>query len=327
MTTSFHPVYVGILGTADIVRRKFMPALTATPSAQLTVLGSRDPVKAQTYLPEIEYQTRSYEQVLTSPDVDLVYIALPNDLHETWTIRALEAGKHVICEKPLGLDLASVRRMTGAARKTGSLLYENIMYLHHPQHRLVREMVQSGAIGVIRQLRANFCFTHTRPNDFRLNPAQGGGSFHDQARYPLTAALYHLQGALGEFHGVTRYRNGLDLAVTGSAISSTNELFTFTIAFDQPYEAFYEIIGERGTIHLDRAYTTPPELENTIRIMSGDRDETLTVPAADHFRLMLEHVCNQIKTGDDFATELRQIEQRAELIEQIFLGCRGKRHE
>ena len=317
---------IGILGCADIVRRKFLPALSATATAHLALLGRRDPETARVSLPASTYPVATYEQVLTSPDIDLIYIPLPNDLHEEWTIRALRAGKHVLCEKPLGLNPASVHRMTSAARETGRLLYENIMYLHHSQHQMVREIVHSGTIGAIRQLRANFCFTHSRTGDFRLNPAQGGGSFHDQARYPLTAALYHLQGTLDRFHGVTRYRNGLDVAVSGSALSSADELFTFTIAFDQPYEAFYELIGADGTIRLDRPFTTPSDLENVIRIRTGDREELRPVPAADHFQLMIEHVCRLIPAGD-FESELQAIEKRAELIEQMRQGCLGERND
>ncbi len=327
MTPDPRPLQVGILGCADIVRRKFLPALAATPAAKLAMAGSRDPARAAALLPKISCPISSYEQLLAHADVDLIYIALPNHLHEEWAMRAMAAGKHVICEKPLGLSLAAVQRMLAVARSTGRLLYENIMFLHHPQHRLVHEIVQGGGIGRIRQLRAIFCFNHARPDDFRLNPAQGGGSFQDQARYPLAAAIYHLQGELGEFHGVTRYRNGLDVAVCGSAITTANELFTFTIAFDQPYEAFYEIIGDQGSLRLDRAYTTPPDQENRITIRRGDREECLSVPAADHFQLMIEHVCRLIHAGGDHATEYQQIEQRAAAAERLLHGCQGAGYE
>jgi predicted dehydrogenase len=321
MTCPAPPVRIGILGCADIVRRKVLPALAATPLARVALLGSRDPAGASARLPDAPCPITDYGQVLADRTIDLVYIALPNHLHEEWTLRALQAGKHVICEKPLGLDLASVRRMTATARATGQLLYENIMYLHHPQHRMVRELLGSGAIGAIRQFRANFCFTQANPGDFRLDPARGGGTFHDQARYPLTAALYHLQGALGDFHGVTRYRNGLDVAMSGCALSSSGELFTWTIAFDQPYEACYEIIGAEGAIRLDRAYTTPPDFTNSIIISRNGHQEARPVPAADHFQLMFAHVCQLIRTGDGTAQELHEIERRAEMAERMYHGC------
>jgi predicted dehydrogenase len=325
MIATSRPLHIGILGCADIVRRKFLPALAATPRATLSLLGSRDPARAAAQLPDCPCPLTSYEQVLASADIDLVYIALPNDLHEEWAMRAMVAGKHVICEKPLGLSLAAVRRLLAVAEENGRLLYENIMFLHHPQHRLVHEIILAGTIGPIKQLRANFCFNHARPDDFRLNPAQGGGSFHDQARYPLAAALYHLQGALGEFHGVTRYHNGLDMAVSGSAITTAHELFTFTIAFDQPYEAGYEIIGEQGVLRLDRAYTTPPDLVNRIIMHHNGREEARTVPAADHFQLMIDHICRLIQAGGNFAAEYRQIEQRAACAERMYSGCKGER--
>ena len=312
------PLRFGILGNAEIFRRRFLPALGPSSVARMALVGSRH--RNQPH----DFPVASYEEVVKAPEIDIVYIPLPNHLHEEWTSRALRAGKHVICEKPLGLDLAAVQRMLAIARAEGRLLYENIMYLHHPQHRQIREMVRSGTIGTIRQLHASFCFTHTRNDDFRLDPLAGGGSFQDQARYPLTAALYHLTGNLSTFQGVARFRNGLDMAVVGSAISSADELFTFTIAFDQPYEAYYEIIGEKGRIRLDRAYTTPADMVNEIRIATGLDQETRPVAAADHFQLMIEYVCGLIATGQ-FEQEHRQIEQRAVLAEEMRKGCIGSK--
>lgn len=318
---SGNPVRVGVLGCSEIARRKFIPALLATEHAILKGVGSRDHGKAARFCPGIAYAPMEYDELLRATDVDLIYLSVPNHLHEEWTLRALEQGKHVICEKPLGLNPRSVERMTAAADEKGVLLYENIMYLHHPQHRLARDLVRAGTIGRIKMLRSVFTFRLEREDDFRLDPAQGGGAFFDLARYPLSTALFHLQGEIGEFRGVSRERDGLDLALAGCARTDEDEFLDFSLGFDQPYESFYEIVGETGSIRIDRAYTTPASLANRVRVTAGGKDESFIVPSSDHFQLMLEHVCDLINLGVDFRSEHARSMRLARLAEKMRQGC------
>lgn len=260
--------------------------------------------------------------MLRHDGVDAVYLSLPNSLHEAWAMKALAAGKHVICEKPLGLSADSVERMIAFADQRGLLLYENIMYLHHPQHRMIREMVERGDIGNLRAFRSSFGFTLTRPGDFRLNGGPGSGTFHDQARYPLSAALYHVRGDLREFSGYALFQRGVNVSLHACGMSTSGESFWCSIGFEQPYECWYELVGERGMIRLERAYTTPADLSATIRITSGAETREVMVPPADHFQLMIEHVAGLIERQQGFDREHAETRRLARAADLLWSGCR-----
>jgi predicted dehydrogenase len=234
---------------------------------------------------------------------------------------ALEQGKHVICEKPLGLSAASVGRMLKAADKHGRLLFENIMYLHHPQHSAVKECIASGRIGTILSLRSEFVFPGPAHGDFRLNPVMGGGAYHDMNRYPLSAALYFLAGKKHRFfQGREQNRDGLTLSLQADSCTDAGETFSFLTAFGLPYRSFYRICGEKGFIRVERAYTTPSDMENRITVMSDGRDESFSVPPSDHFLNAIEHVCALIRSGV-WEAEHRQARAVAELAGLFYDNC------
>lgn len=317
----FEPVRVGLLGYSEIARRKMLPAISASERAVLGAIATRNQgSSAAAIIPG--QAVIGYDELLGRPDIDLVYLSLANHLHEEWTLRALSAGKHVLCEKPLGLVPASVARMIATAAAQQRLLYENLMFLHHPQHAAVRSVIDSGRIGRLLVLRCVFGFPEPPPGNFRMDPACGGGAFYDLARYPLGIAGYLLKGRLEEFRGFAIDRNGLNLAMHGVAHSSAGEILQFAIAFGQSYECGYELIGERGKIRVDRAFTTPHELANRIEVMAEGETLSFVVPAADHFRLMLDHVCSLVRTGSNFEEQAERSMQLARLAELMERGCR-----
>jgi len=315
------PMRIGILGCSDIARRKFIPALDKCSSAVLAAVAGRSREKAARYACCGECRVMAAGELLSAPDIDLVYISLPNHLHEEWAIRALEGGKHVICEKPLSTSAASVKKMLAAAEKNGRLLYENLMFLHHPQHSVVKTLLDSNRIGRVVALRSSFGFPFPRSGDFRLDPLQGGGAFHDLARYPLGTALHFLQTAPGRFRGHALYRDSLNTALHGTAVTSGEELFSFSMVFGQHYESYYELVGETGKIRLDRAYTTPADFTNRIQLLQGEASSEISVPPADHFQKMIEHVCAVVRQGSDY----RELHERtgllARLADEMEKGC------
>lgn len=318
------PLRVGIFGCSDIARRKFIPALDGCGSAVLAAIASRSPARAAFVAAGRPCGILPPVGMLDSPGVDLVYLSLPNHLHEEWAVRLLRGGKHVICEKPLGLSPDSVERMLAVAEANGRLLYENLMFLHHPQHAVVRDIVTSGRIGRVRTLRAVFTIPLPQSGDFRLDPARGGGSLHDQARYPLGAALYHLGPRLRGFRGHASDREGLNLAVDGTAIAGGGEIFSYSLAFGRQYQCFYEMVGEEGLVHLERAFTTPPDLAGRIRVVVGSDAGEVTVPPCDHFRRMIEDVAALIAGGGDFRRCHEQSRLLARLAREMEEGCHGQ---
>lgn len=305
---------VGILGCSDIARRKFIPALTDCKHARLAALASRDRVRAAMSFPaDAAVALLTYHELVCNNAIDLVYVSLPNHLHEEWCIRALEQGKHVICEKPLGLGIGSVNNMLAAADRRDRLLYENIMYLQHPQHRAVKALIATGRIGRILSLRSVFTFPGPAKGDFRLDPACGGGAFHDLNRYPLSAALYFLEGKTHHsIRGIANIKKGLTLSFQADSVTEAAEKFSFLIAFGQPYRSAYEIMGEHGSIRVERAFTTPADMENRIYVMINNRDESFNMPPGDHFLGSIDYACNLIRSGT-WSKEHERTKKLAEL--------------
>lgn len=322
--TMHPPVRIGILGNSDIARRKFIPALVLSRNAVLAAIGSShqggiplptgtDPVPVMTY-----------DELVSTPGIDLIYVSLPNHLHEEWTIRALEQGKHVICEKPLALSAASSRRMLDVADTCKRLLYENLMYLQHPQHAAVKSLITAGRIGKVLSLHCEFTFPGPASDNFRLDAASGGGAFHDLNRYPLSAALYFLKGKQHEIQRCrTVEREGLNRAMAAETITEAGEHFIFDIAFHRHYRCFYLITGEQGSVRVERAFTTPPDREGRLEVRVAGYDHSISVPPCDHFLATIDHACILVRSGHWEALHERS-HQVAGLAEQIDRYVRGE---
>lgn len=314
------PIRVGVLGCSDIACRRFLPALRQSQRAELIAIGTHDHYTTQTRL-GARNQILAYEALLDRADIDLIYLSLPNHLHEEWAIRALVAGKHVLCEKPLGLNAPAVTRMHEAAANHGRLLYENIMYLQHPQHIAVKNLVLSGRLGTLRSLRATFTIPALPAENFRNDPSRGGGTFHDQVRYPLSAALYFFSGQKYIFQGRKFYTDQLLTAMDGTAVTEKKEMLHFSIGFGLPYRSAYELIGEKGSVLVERAFSTPAELANKIIVSIDGRDESFTIPAADHFLLTIDHVCDLLATPELFPAIRNKNERLATLADKLYRSC------
>lgn len=314
-------IRVGILGLSDIALRKFIPALLKSTRARLVAVASRNRDRAALPAKQLSVTAQTYQELICNPDIDLVYVSLPNHLHEEWSIRSLNEGKHVICEKPLGLNAESVNRMLEAAEKNERFLYENLMYLLHPQHKAVKALLLSRRIGQLLSLRSEFAFPGPAAGDFRLNPVMGGGAFHDMNRYPLSAALNFLEGKTHRFfQGELVAREGLVIQARASSFTNAGETFSFMIAFGQPYRSFYELSGTLGFIRVERAYTTPADMKNEITVMVDSRCESFSVAPSDHFLNTIDHVCGLVKCGK-WCVEYQQTRELAALAEMFQDNC------
>ncbi len=187
--TSAKPVRWGVLGTANIARGQFLPALRQADGVAAAVAG-RDPARTSAYAQanEIGRAITGYQDLLADPDIDAVYIALPNALHAEWTIRALEAGKPVLCEKPLCGTLADTERVLTAARTTGTFLWEAFVFPFHSQLEQIRELIAAGAIGDLMEIKSNFHFALRTDANIRLSAELEGGALLDVGCYPVRLA-------------------------------------------------------------------------------------------------------------------------------------------
>ncbi|OGU14813.1 MAG: hypothetical protein A2076_18645 [Geobacteraceae bacterium GWC2_53_11] len=313
------PLGIGVLGCADIAVRRFLPAVLASSKARLIAVAGRDGHKASHLARQYQCAAMGYRELLQTEQVDLVYLPLPNYLHEEWALEALKQGKHVLCEKPLALNSASVERIVAKAEAAGLLAFENIMYLQHPQHGLIKKMIADGTVGVMTGLNCVFTIPAPAAGTFRLDPQQGGGAFHDLNRYPLSAARFFLKGDLAEIvHCDATWKNGMVEAMNAKAITATGEQFTFSIAFGQPYRSFYEILGTQGTLRLERAFTPPPDHACRLEIYRHDGNETIFMPAHDHFLLTIDHIAALIAGGSDYSVEHEHARSLARMADRFF---------
>jgi len=268
------PVRWGVLGAANIATDKVIPAMQRGAHSRVVAIASRDPERAQATASAlgIPHAHGSYEALLADADVEAVYNPLPNDLHVPWTLRALEAGKHVLCEKPIALSAAEARTLLAARERTGLLVAEAFMVRTHPQWQRVRELIAAGRIGELRLVSAHFSYFRDDPTDIRNQPAAGGGGLMDIGCYPVTLARW-LFGAepLEVFALIERDpRLGIDRLTSGLLRFATGRA-SFNVGTQLvPYQRL-EAFGTRGRIELQIPYNAPPD--RAVRVLVDDGSE------------------------------------------------------
>jgi len=275
-----------------------IPPLRASAGNRLLAVASREPATAAAYAKEwgIERAHGSYEALLSDPGIDAVYIPLPNHLHAEWAIRAARAGKHVLCEKPLALDVAEVDAMEKAARESGVVLAEAFMYRHHPQTLKVKELVEGGAIGAVRFVRGTFSFTLDRPDDVRLRPEWGGGCLWDVGCYPLSFTRFLLGAEPVEVVGSQVLGpSGIDETFAGQLAFPGGVLAQVDAGFRSPFRAEIEIAGSTGTIRVSHPWK--PALDQPILLTRGDETEAVAVAECDRYLLEIEDLADCARTG------------------------------
>ena len=286
----------GLLGTARI-NRMLIPPLRASAGNRLLAVASRDAARANAYAKEwgIERAYGSYEELLADPDVDVVYVPLPNHLHAEWTIRAARAGKHVLCEKPLALSVAEVDAMEAAARQTDVVLAEAFMYRHHPQTLKVEDLVKAGAIGGLRFVRGTFSFKLDRPEDVRLRPEWGGGCLWDVGCYPLSFARFVLGTEPVEVFGSSVVGpTGIDETFAGQLVFPGGTLVQIDAGFRVPFRTGMELAGTEGTIVVPQPWK-PEGLP--IVLTRGGVAEEIAVGGDDRYLLEIEELADCVRTG------------------------------
>ena len=267
----------GLLGTARI-NRALIPAIRAASRSEVVAIASREGVRADAYAREWEIPTAhgSYEAMLADPEIDAIYLPLPNHLHAEWSMRAARAGKHVLCEKPLALTLAEVDAMAAAARDAHVVLAEAFMYRHHPQTPQVAALVAGGAVGSPRLVRGAFTFTLDRPGDVRLRPEWGGGSLWDVGCYPVSYAILLAGGAPERVTGAAHVgATGIDETFAGTLQFPSGVLAVFDCGFRAPFRTELEVVGDEGVLVVEHPFK--PGVREQLRIVRPHGVETIAV--------------------------------------------------
>ena len=291
----------GILGCAGIAERALIPAIHGAKNGRLLGIASRDPRKAKEWAArfDIPKAYAGYAALLDDPDIDAVYIPLPNHLHREWSVRAARAGKHVLCEKPMAMNAAEVRTMAAAAAAAGVLLMEAFMYRFHPRLERALRLLASGAVGEVRSVRSVFTFLfEADPDDYRWKPEHGGGALYDIGCYPVSAARLVFGAepvsvfARARFHPKHRVDVEAELLLEfpGGRFASLSG------GFESQFRSYLEVAGSAGVLSLERAFSAK-HFDTEILLAAGDRARTVSFPATDQYARMVEHFGDAVRRG------------------------------
>jgi predicted dehydrogenase len=313
-------VRLGVLGCADIAVRRVLPALgRGVPGLELSVVASRTPQRAAGIARRFgAAPVIGYDALLTRDDVDAVYVPVPTALHARWVEAALLSDKHVLVEKPMTTRLALTRHLLALARERGLVVVENVMSVHHGQHRAVAGLVADGVVGEMRCLTAEFVVPRPASGHHRFRADLGGGALHELAIYPVQAALQFLGPDL-EVAGVVRtVPSGQEVDTMGAALlrGAGGVPAHLSYGIDHAYRCSYQVVGDRGRIELDRAFTPPAEHPPVLRISdaTGSWREQVLAPQ-DQVALALAAFAGVVRGDAPWPTD--EIERRAALLDRL----------
>jgi xylose dehydrogenase (NAD/NADP) len=288
------PVRWGILSTARI-NSAVIPGLQQSPASELVAVASRDLARARAYAGDhaIPRAHGSYDALLEDPEIEAVYVSLPNGDHVPWSIRALEAGKHVLCEKPLARDPAEAERAFDAAERARRLLVEAFMYRHHPQTRRFQELLRDGAIGEVRHVHASFSFLLDDEANVRLRPELAGGALMDVGCYCVSgsrvaAAAEPVEASARQVIGPT----GVDVRLAGTLVFPAGVLAQIDCGFDLAHRTGLEATGTEGILRVAHPWTCE---RVGIELRRDGEVEQIEVENPNRYRLQGDNVSRAIR--------------------------------
>jgi D-xylose 1-dehydrogenase (NADP+, D-xylono-1,5-lactone-forming) len=310
------PVKWGILSTARI-NQLFLAGVRDSTDVEVVAVASRTRDAAERFAHDhgIERAFGSYEALLADPEVEALYIPLPNSLHIDWSVRALEAGKHVLCEKPLSRRAEDVGRAFDVAEREGRLLMEAFMYRHHPQTRRLLQLIKEGTLGRVRMIRASFGFLLRAESDVRLNASLDGGALMDVGCYCVHAARM-IGGEPARVSGERALGGeGVDVVFTATMHFAGDVLAHFDAGLAVAPRDELEVIGEEGSLFLDDPWHCRHPL---IEVRRDGRTERVEVDSADPYRLEAENMSAAIRGEAPLLLDREDAVGQARAIEALY---------
>jgi D-xylose 1-dehydrogenase (NADP+, D-xylono-1,5-lactone-forming) len=283
----------GILSTARI-NDLFIAGARESSAIEIVAVASRERERVEAYAHErgIERAHAGYEELLADPQVDVVYISLPNSMHVDWTIRALEAGKHVLCEKPLSRRAADVERAFAVAEREGRILMEAFMYRHHPQTARLLDLIEQGAVGRVRLVRGAFSFNAPDTTNIRLSAALDGGALMDVGCYCVSGARL----IAGEPERVSAEQvlggDGVDVVFAGTMRFADDVLAHFDCGLALASRDELEVVGDDGSLFLDDPWHCRHPV---IELRRDGRTERIEIDPADPYQLEAENMSAAVR--------------------------------
>jgi predicted dehydrogenase len=339
MSTSNKKIRWGVLGYARIAREAVIPAILRSSNSVFHAIASRDTTKLEECRKKFgDVKTHSsYEGLLRDPEVDAVYIPLPNALHCEWTIKAAEQGKHILCEKPIGLNAAECREMIAASKKHGVLLMEAFMYRYTDCTRKVIEVLRSGALGEIRQINSSFRFLLANPSSIKYKPELGGGSLYDVGSYPVNFTgmivdeIARIQAVatgkpvalapMPESISVQCVKEGgVDVLFAALLKYPSGLIASINCGFNAQKQIESQIIGSKGVLQVPHTFL---EEACSLTLTVDDKvEKTIQVENSDRYRLEVEDFADAITNKHDPFFSLNETLRNMELIDQLYAACK-----
>ncbi len=326
---------IGIICPSEIAFRRFLPALKEAGCFEYAGVAiankeefvgatdeilARERAKAQTFVDSCGGKIyEGYRTLIESEDIDAVYLPLPPGLHYQWAKFALNAGKHILVEKPCTTALANTQDLLEEAESKSLAVHENYMFAFHDQLKVVNDMVEAGEIGEVRLYRISFGFPMRAENDFRYNKALGGGALLDCGGYTFKYASILLGPTAKMKYAQSNNIDGFNVDMYGSAALVNDKGVTVQVAFgmDHSYKCELEVWGSKGTIYTNRILTAPAGFVPEVVIRKGNEEEKRNLPADDAFKKSILHFCSCIENQDARKENYQTLLRQAKLVEDF----------
>jgi len=311
----------GILSTAKIAREKVIPAMQRGELSEVTAIASRDAERAAATARELDVPRAygSYEELLNASDVEAIYNPLPNHLHVPWSIRAARAGKHVLCEKPIGLSAAEGQELIAARDATGVKIGEAFMVRTHPQWIRVRELVRSGELGELRSFVCAFSYFKRDFNDYRSKAELGGGGLLDIGCYPIQLSRFLFETEPVRVAGIVNLDPDMGVdRLTSGILEFPSGHCAFTCGTQMAVNQRVQVICTKGGVELDTPVNAPNDRPCRIVVNRNGAYEAEEFPICDQYRIQGDCFSRAIRTGEDVPTPLEDSVRNMRVIEQLF---------
>ncbi|WP_300031711.1 Gfo/Idh/MocA family oxidoreductase [uncultured Roseobacter sp.] len=316
----------GILGAANFAAEHMGPAIHAAKGAELAALATSDPAKAarfQAYAPGLKVHS-SYDDLLSDPDVDAVYIPLPNHLHVEWSLRALEAGKHVLCEKPMTMKAVEFDTLIAARDRAGKLAAEAFMIVHHPQFVRARELLASGAIGTLRHVDAVFSYFNNDQGNIRNQAGAGGGGLPDIGVYTFGSARF-VTGQEPEAVPFAHidWENGVDTFVQMAARFPD---FTYSAVISMRLFNRQEVVfhGDEGVLRMTCPFNAAVHDQAELSLETAGQVRRIErFPGVNHYVRQVEAFCEAALSGADYACPLEFSKGTQRMMDMTFAAAKA----
>jgi len=314
-----NPIRWGVLGASNFAREQMAPAIHAASGAKLVALATSSPEKAapfQQFQPDLRVHA-SYDALLADPDIDAVYVPLPNHLHVEWTLKALEAGKHVLCEKPLAMQADQFDAVIAKRDATGLLAAEAYMIVHHPQWQMAKSLYASGAIGKLALVDSVFTYNNPDQSNIRNRPETGGGSLPDIGVYTFGSARFVTGEEPSAVQPHIRRENGVEVFahITADFPSFRYSSVTSMRMFNRQYMAFH---GDKGVMHLTCPFNANVFGAAELTLEKGGMVvETYRWPGENHYVNQVENFGHALRTGDAYPCPLEFSKGTQAMIDMV----------